>query len=75
MVLIVKNIDELEVMLTELITEGRKAGLNINFQKTKILGKGEKKNIRVGEETIDEVDEIVYLGPLLSFQKRNKGKN
>ncbi len=67
-----KNIEELEDMLTELITEGGKAGLNINFQKTKILGRREKKNIRVGEETIEEVDEIVYLGQLLSFQKRRE---
>ncbi len=72
-VLIAKNIEELEVMLTELITEGGKVGLNINFQKTKILGGwGEKKNITVREETIEEVDEIVYLGQLLSFQKRRE---
>ncbi len=30
-VLIAKNIEQLGVMLTELITEGGKAGLNINF--------------------------------------------
>ncbi len=42
MVLIAENTEKLKIMVEELNREGRKAGLKINYQKTKILGKGEK---------------------------------
>ncbi len=42
MVLFEKNIEELGDMLTELITERRKMGLNINYQEMKILGEARR---------------------------------
>ncbi len=41
-ILFANNMEELEGMLIELITKGEKVGLSINFQKMKILGRGEK---------------------------------
>ncbi len=41
-VLIAENTEKLKTMVEELNREGRKGGLEINYQKTKILGKEEK---------------------------------
>ncbi len=71
-VLIAKNSRELEEMVEELIRKSKEAGLTINTNKTKILGRGEKKNINIGGVTIEEVDEIQYLGQIVSFQNRRE---
>ncbi len=61
-VLIAKNTSELEFMANELITECKKARLNINTRKTKILDMGSGQNIVIQGEEIKEVREIEYLG-------------
>ncbi len=70
-VLIAKNNKELEEMAEELIRKIKEAELIINTNKTKILGRREKKNINIEGATMEEVDEIQYLGQIVSFQ--NKG--
>ncbi len=58
-------------MAIELIStsRSREAGLNLNINKIKIiLGNGRKQNMVVNGETIEEVDEVVYLGQMISFK-------
>ncbi len=54
-ILIAKNTIELEGMVRELLEESGKAGLYINTNKTKIIGRGEKCNISVNGKIIEEV--------------------
>ncbi len=68
--LIAKNSKELEGMTKELAEKSEEAGLKINMKKTKISGKGVKKNLEVEGEIILEIDEALYLGQLLSFKNR-----
>lgn len=63
--LITDNDSELNEMLTELSTEGAKAGLKINIPKTEVLrNKYEEKNNDIMLEgiTLKEVENFVYLG-------------
>ncbi len=57
-------------MTKELAEKSEKAGLKINMKKTKIIGNGIKKNLEVEGEMIEEIDEALYLGQLLSFKNR-----
>ncbi len=72
MVLIAENSEKLKNMVEKLNREGRKAGLEINYQKTEILGKGGKNNIQIERETVEEVEELVYLGQLRNFHRRRE---
>ncbi len=64
------NLNSLQSMLEELNSESRKAGMEINFDKTKILSnKDSPFKITIGNETKEKVDNIIYLGQLISFQK------
>ncbi len=71
--LIAKKREELEIMILELDEVGKKAGLKINFEKTKILsntrGGGENAGLIIGDQKIEEVEEIKYLGQIISFKK------
>lgn len=59
-------------MLKELIEEGKKAGLFINTEKTKILTKeipeASKTKIKIGKDDIEIVDNTIYLGQTISFE-------
>ncbi|KAI5716778.1 hypothetical protein M8J76_012324 [Diaphorina citri] len=59
---------ELQEMLEELAREGRKVGLEVNINKTKIMSVNvrERDVLRIGDKEIEEVDEFVYLGSLIS---------
>ncbi len=70
-IIFAKNITELEEMANELITECKKAGLKINGKKTKIIGRGEKQNLIIDDQDIEEVEEIEYLGQTISFKDRS----
>ncbi len=61
-------------MVKEIMERSKRAGLELNFNKTKIIGKGEPKNINVGEEEIEEIEEIIYLGQVVSFKKKGGKK-
>ncbi len=69
-VLIAQNTKELKEMAVELLEKCWEAELSLNAGKTKIIGTGKKQDLQVGDETI-EVEEVIYLGQLISF--RNKG--
>lgn len=64
-VILAKRRDIMVEMLQEIITEGKKMGLEINKQKTKFMRIGNGKvnnNIRIGEHTFEEVEKFKYLG-------------
>ncbi len=74
-ILIAKNIMELEGMVRELLEESRKAGLYINTNKTKIINSGEKCNISINGKIIEEVEDTAYLGQVISFKNKEKKRN
>ncbi len=65
---VAENTEKLKTTVEELNREGRKAGLEINYQKTK---KWRQSNIQVESETIEEV-EVVYLEQLTCFHRRRE---
>lgn len=68
-VLVSENVDELEEMMNDLNREGKESGLEISIEKTKILGKKENmKDIRINQEKIEWVEEIVYLGQRIALE-------
>ncbi len=71
-VITAKNTEELSGMVREIMERSKRAGLELNFNKTKIIGTGEPKNINVGEKEIEEIKEIIYLEQVISF--KNKGE-
>ncbi len=68
--LIVSRIEDLEKMLKDLNEGEKKAGLNINLEKTKILSRNRETDILLDNQKLEKVEEIVYLGQLVSFEKR-----
>ena len=72
-VLFSHDLKELEGMMNELSEAGKPAGLNINFEKTKILSKHSEKSVKIKGREIEKVEEVVYLGQLLSINNE-KGK-
>ncbi|KAI8427328.1 hypothetical protein MSG28_001907 [Choristoneura fumiferana] len=67
-VLFAERPDILQIMLQQLDIESRKAGLTMNPVKTKILTNSIRENVKIGEETIEYVDEYIYLGQLISIK-------
>ena len=63
--------EELERMLEDLNAEGKRDGMKMNKKKTKVMcnthGKKTPRNgIKIENEAMEEVDEYVYLGQLLT---------
>ncbi len=73
-VLIAKNENELQTMMTELNEKSKIAGLSINFDKTKILSRSKKINFNfnLNNINIEIVNKFVYLGQLIMFENRTK---
>ena len=69
-ILIAKNEGELNEMLQELNAKGKKAGLQINWNKTKIMSSGHEPSIVVEGINIENTSEIIYLGQLISLEHR-----
>ncbi len=60
MVVISDNLNSLQSMLEELNSESRKVGMEINFDKTKILSSKESSlKITIGNETTEKVDNVI----------------
>ncbi len=70
MTLIAKNEGELIELIKDLYKNARIAGLEMNIGKTKILAKNKRNNITMTSQIIENVDSIVYLGQLISIEKR-----
>ncbi len=66
MVLIAKDKEELHTLIEELDSQGKEAVMSINIQKTKILNKKKNGNtIKIMNEEIENVEEVIYLGQLI----------
>ncbi|KAJ2946424.1 hypothetical protein O0L34_g12464 [Tuta absoluta] len=71
-VLFSENAQELENTLQSLHKASKEIGLEINFEKTKIMTNHTKTLIKVEEDSIEYVDEYIYLGKLVSFDDTDK---
>ena len=63
--------EDLQNMLSDLNKESNKVGLKMNKGKTKVMfnDKANKGTIRIDEEALEEVNEYIYLGQLITLGK------
>src|SRR6218665_3358457 len=62
-ILIANTMEELQTLMRRLNKAGRKSGLQINTSKTKVMTTtGATCQIRINEETLEQVDTFMYLG-------------
>ncbi len=67
MVVVAESAEDLWLMLEELSYESYKAAMVINLTKTKILNiSGQPNQVKIGGEAIEAVDNIIYLGHLIT---------
>ncbi len=59
-------------MTKELPEKSKEEGLKINMKKnkTRITGNGIKKNLEIERETMEEIDEMIYLRQRIPFKNR-----
>lgn len=67
LVLFTDNAETLQVMLQDLTTKSKKAGLTLSKTKTKVMTNQAKNVIMVDGEPIEYVESYVYLGQIVSF--------
>ena len=60
--------EELQQMIEELHRESRRVGLSMNMKKTKVMfnDHAQKQQINIMNQTLEEVNEYVYLGQTIS---------
>ena len=68
--LIANDQDQLQEIVTRVKDESSKAGLDMNVKKTKTMiisrnPEGKKVDIKVDNETIQQVEKFIYLGTLI----------
>ena len=54
--------EELKSLLMKVKEESEKAGLNLNFQKMKIMASGPFTSLQIDGETMETVTECIFLG-------------
>ena len=54
--------EELKSLLMKVKEEGRKAGLKVNIQKTKIMSYGPIPSWQIDGETVETVTDFIFLG-------------
>ena len=69
-VLIGKDGNEIQSMINELNEESCKLGMKINMKKTKVMynSKAAKTRVQIGTHEVEEVDDYVYLGQLVTMK-------
>ena len=70
-ILVSENTKDLQYMLNSLQNVSKEIGREMKLQKTKIMTNSNKKNIHIGTETIEYVDNYIYLGKQISFKNTN----
>ncbi|KAI5715753.1 hypothetical protein M8J77_021854 [Diaphorina citri] len=73
-VIIGKNCGELKTMLHSLIEETNKVGLKLNAKKCKLMriNSAEETELTIENESIENVEDFIYLGHKLSIYGQNK---
>ena len=72
-VLVAESAENLQSMIDDLVMESKKAGLEVNLSKTKILSNEKNpKLIKIGETLLENTEKIIYLGQLISFQDQTE---
>lgn len=71
-VLFAKSAKDLEWMIQTLHNESKKVGLLMNLDKTKLLTNHTKQAVQVDSNTIEYVEEYLYLGKMVSFREVDK---
>ena len=54
--------EELKSLLMKVKEESKKAGLNLNIQKTKIMASSPTISCQIEEETVETVTDCIFLG-------------
>ena len=60
--LMAESEEELKSLLMEVKEESKKVGLNLNIQKTKIMGSGSITSWQIDGETMEIVTDFIFLG-------------
>ena len=60
--LMAESKEELKSLLMKVKEESEKAGLNLNFQKMKIMASGPFTSLQIDGETMETVTECIFLG-------------
>ena len=60
--LMAESEEELKSVLMKVKEEIEKVGLKLNIQKTKIMASGPITSLQIDGETVDTVDDLIYLG-------------
>ena len=58
--------EELKNLLMKVKEEGRKAGLKVNIQKTKIMSYGPIPSWQIDGETVETVSDFIFGGPKIT---------
>ncbi len=69
-VVIAKSLEELKQMGEEFLTRSMEAGLIINETKSKFTSNKRKEELKLRGVVIEWVEEIEYLGQMISFKNR-----
>ena len=68
-----ETLEQLQCMINELNVAGKKAGLEMNVGKTKIMTNNiSKPELKIDNINIEYVDEIVYLGQKIALEEGGK---
>lgn len=68
--LFARTAEDLQKMLNDLKLQSGKIGLEFNASKTNILTNGPKTNINIEGNTLEYVEEAIYLGQTVSFNNK-----
>lgn len=60
-VIITDNLDSVKEIILELISSCEKADLMVNYSKSKIFSNSPQKEITLGNDNIEIIEEVVYL--------------
>lgn len=71
-VVISENPHDIQRMIDDLSYECGKVGLEMNRSKTKMMSNGHHTDITLNGESLEYVEDFIYLGQLISFKDKNK---
>lgn len=71
-ILITESHTQLQEMISSLDEESQKYGLTMNCQKTKAMTNGRLLPLYVNNQTLEYVDNYIYLGQNICFTDRTK---